>query len=39
MGNAIGIDMAQFKTNQLPIEEKLRGFMSKLSEEDKDATA
>jgi len=37
MGNAVGIDMAQFK--QEPIGEKLKGFMSKLSEEDKDATA
>jgi len=36
MGNAVGIDMAQFK--QEPIGEKLKGFMSKLSEEDKDAT-
>ena len=39
IGNAIGIDMAQFNTNQLPVGEKLKGFMSKLSEEDKDATA
>ena len=39
MGNAIGIDMAQFKTNQLPVGEKLKDFLSKLSEEDKDATA